>query len=447
MPNSAVYYIAPLQKQARELIWANNRLQNFFKPKVDPVTKRTHKGHTESESAQIYAELCEKYGVKYNNTEMRISFSNGSFIKLDGSDQYEAYRGINPHLMLYDEFKDHHPKFHIGMDPNLATHQAPLVIVGTPPVGEDTNEKQFIELADDFSQEEDASYYNYTSYSNPHISKEWLDKKKEELYRRSRGDEWEREYMARRIKAGSRAMFPMLEYPRPKEGIYHTRHCRPHAEILNLLQKRHKDWEYFLGFDPGSTSTFGVLLGAFNSFTRQGVWIDCIYEKKKEEMTTRKIYPKALELLQGLPVLEEDVRKLYDHAAAWFNNEVIDNFDEALEPCSKDIKKDKMANVRLIGDMLIYGYWVASEKCGPLFEEMKNYRTDEEGKLPKKNDHLIDIERYILNAANYTMVPDAPLGQETFRSVSMENEFKSGFKKRGEVTWDLADRLTGEYYG
>ena len=105
-PGSVVYIIGPFLKQMKEIIWVDGRITHF-------LAKNLH----------------DKYISGINNTELRVMFHNGSMIKCDGADNYEAFRGPNPHMVLYDEFKDHHPKFHEGMDPNLMSHNAPLLVL------------------------------------------------------------------------------------------------------------------------------------------------------------------------------------------------------------------------------------------------------------------------------------------------------------------------------
>jgi len=389
-PNAACYFIAPFQKQARELIWANNRLQNFFMPLVDPKTKRTHKGHTILESHQIMEELNEKYGVKVNDSEMRIRFGNGSFIKLDGADNHQAYRGVNPHLIVYDEFKDHHPKFHTGMEPNLATYEAPLIIVGTPCEGDEPNEKSFNSIADYAKLADDQSYFQLPTAINPHISKKWLKDKRRELFAKGEDDKWYREYCALRVKAGQKSIFPMLD----KET-----HTIPEKEMLSIYGKHRKDYDIYCGFDPASSSTFAVVLIAIHKYNKRILVLDEIYETDKAQMSTRPIWIKTQKLLSKWNIREEDVRFIYDYAAAWFANEVADKFNVGLEPCYKDIGKNKEKRLSLIKDCLLLKDCFLinrdtvrddyTEGSG-LFWEMQNYRVDDKGKIPKENDHAID---------------------------------------------------------
>ena len=130
-PGSSCYYFAPLAKQAKEIVWAERRLQNFGP---------------------------RSWISKIDNNEMRVTFTNCSFIKVDGSDSYEAYRGTQPSCAVYDEFKDFHPQFHEGMSPNLAVKKAPLLIIGTPPRVDARNFQQYIQMADECKARADSLF-------------------------------------------------------------------------------------------------------------------------------------------------------------------------------------------------------------------------------------------------------------------------------------------------
>lgn len=63
--------------------------------------------------------------------------------------------------------------------------------------------------------------------------------------------------------------------------------------------------------------------------------------------------------------------------------------------------------------MLLKGFLVMSDRCENLYWEMNKYSTDENGRIPKEDDHAIDALRYLLNAANYHQVPmDQPLPEQ-----------------------------------
>lgn len=433
-PNSACYYIAPLQTQAKELIWANGRLQNFYLPKIDPKTGLTHTGLNRNEAFQVFEELKEKYGMKVNNTEMRIYFGNGSFIKLDGADQYEKYRGVTPNIVAYDEFKDFHPKFHEGMDPNLAVFDAPILFVGSPPVGDEPNAENYYDEADFCEKSDKAAHYNLTAYDNPWISDTWLDDKKAELILKGREDEWLREYMAVRIKSGSSSIFPMWDPADPKRGIKHTKHIKPHQDVVDYSMQWHKSWEWFMVFDPASVSTFAVLFGGIHKYKKKIVLLDEIYEQDRNKMTSSLIWGRAKEIIRKYPILTDDIRLIYDNAAAWFARELAVRFDVQLEPCKKDTGRgnqmSKEERIDLIRDILLrpeedWLLWV-SDNCPNFNNEMKGYRTDENGKIPKEDDHLIDDFRYMLSNAMYDELPDPqPELEDERRGFTPEQDARS----------------------
>lgn len=110
-PGSCIYYYAPEQKQAREILWSPGIIQNFG-------------------PSQYLA-------GPPNNTEMRLRFRNGSMIKLDGSDNFESVRGISEaHLFFLDERRNFKSQFFQAFDPNRARYRAPVVSTSTPPESE-----------------------------------------------------------------------------------------------------------------------------------------------------------------------------------------------------------------------------------------------------------------------------------------------------------------------
>lgn len=442
-PNSACYFIAPFQKQAKELVWANNRLQNFFLPLINEETGLTHNGHNREQAYQILNELNEKYlNGKPNDSEMRIKFNNGSFIKLDGADNHQAYRGVNPHIIVYDEFKDHHPKFHTGMDPNLATYQAPLIIVGTPCEGDEDNRDNFNNMADYAKTADNQAHFALSTHYNPHISREWLDRKRKELFAKGEEDKWYREYEAKRVQAGQRNIFPMLD---------DVVHKVSESEIRRKYLKYRKDWEYFLSFDPASASIFAVLLVIIHKTTKQVIILDEIYESEKKKMSTKQIFPRALKLLDKWNILYDECRMIYDNAATWFQNEVANEYQFGLEPCRKDFKKKKEERISLIKDMLLMkDCLLFSEGVPNTFSEFKEYRVDEKGKIVKnsstgsEDDHEIDNLRYILSNNYYDTVPTLPISPSEAEVMRRGTSLEKGFQE--DRNKDPFEHIYSEYY-
>lgn len=355
-PGSACYYLCPQQKQAKEIVWASRRLQSF----------------------------CDaKYVKKIDNTELRITFTNGSFIKLDGSDNYESYRGITPHFVVYDEFKDFHPRFHEGMAPNLAVKKAPLIMIGTPP----DRMCQYTTMADECRVRQDSFFIRQPSWENPHIDKQWLASEKEKLHARGEEEVWYREYEAKFVLGGARSVFPMFD---------RERHIRPHGEIMREIGRDLSRLLWAVVADPGSTTVFGVLFMVWHPYTKKLYILDEMYESDQINTSIRVMYPK-IESICGLlypnSSIDDDWTKTYDEAAAWFSTEVMQQYGVYFSPTQKHLHK-KDFGLSQIKDQLLHDIVVISDRCAHLCEEIENYVTGPDGKFPKNGDHLIDCWRY-----------------------------------------------------
>lgn len=370
-PGSQNYYFAPYMKQAREIIWAPRILQNFG-PR-------------------------EWIGDE-NNTEMRIPFNNGSFIKADGSDNVNSYRGVKPNgLIIFDEFKDFREEFYDAFDPNRSAFNAPLIIIGTPPA----RECQFTRLRDSYKADPTKRYFHGPTEENPHISSEWLAKKKLEHEMRGEEDVWQREYMAMQVSGGATKLFPMIS----------RKFVVPHDELLARFRRDRKRLEWILFTDPAAASTFAVLFAAHNPYTKEIFLLDEMYETEQARMTVKTI---GSEIISKREEIEDrhEWRQGYDEAATWFQNEMLDNFSEHFEPSMK-ATNNKESGVTLIKDLMLQGKLWISDRCIKTFWEMDNYYKDKSGNIPKKDDHLIDCLRYILAALHYslpeTKAPEDPM--------------------------------------
>lgn len=417
-PNQHLYYIAPTYKQAKELIWENGRLPNFL------------------------GKLKNKYIESISESEHRIRFKNGSFIKIDGSENYEAYRGINPHGIVYDEYKDFHPKFHEGMEPNLATFQAPIFIFGTPP---DTEDHPFCRTETGFDRAKDGATFKMPTDTNPFINKEYLENQKEILIARGEYHVWMREYMAEIVPSGALHIFPMFQAPRiAPDGKFngHTKHVRPYEELAEKINRHPKDYTYHAIYDPASTSVFGAVFACIHKRTKQVICLREIYEKDKGKMSAKQIWPRAWIIKDSIVRLRSLWKDVYDYAAAWFANEVKDEFREGMTPCVKDLR-DKEVKLSSIKDFINEDLFLVSDKCPMLVWELRNYATDENGKIPKKNDHLIDCLRYLFNDAHLHTIPRTRFKEPDDIRVYPEEGFPEFDEDSPE---DIYEEFTGEFY-
>jgi hypothetical protein len=218
-PNAQFYYIAPYYNQASELIWKPGRLQNFLGKHRD------------------------KYIEAFHETDKRVTFKNGSFIKLVGSDNYEAGRGLNPDGAVYDEFKDHDYRFHQGFSVNLLAKKAPLLIVGTPP---ELFDHFFVRTEEEFKLDPRGAYFKRPTHTNPYIDKDELELEKQAAINKGEWAKYMREIEAEIVPGGANAIFPMFEIPRYDElgdFVSESRHVKKHDSLMAEITNYPKDWK------------------------------------------------------------------------------------------------------------------------------------------------------------------------------------------------------------
>ena len=392
-PNGQFYYVAPFYNQAAEIIWHPGRLKHFLGP------------HASKYIAHIY------------ETDRRIVFRNGSFIKLVGSDNYEAGRGFNPDGGVYDEFKDHDIRFHQGFVDNLLTKKAPLLVVGTPP---DTFDHHFVRMEEDFKLDDRGAYFKLPTYINPYIDKEELEREKRSAIRKGEWAKFMREIMAEIVPGGANAIFPMLEVPlydAKGDFIGESKHVKKASYLKTLVSSTYKDWDFYQMTDPGSAITMATLFTAVHKEFKTVIILDEIYETDRMETSVKKIYPRIQKKREELSP-RSDWKKGYDHAAAWFQVEVYNEFEEFLIKCEKDRGEQKKEDsLSLIKDFLLEGLFLISDECKAFISEMSTYSTNDEGKIEKKRDHLMDCLRYTFKMAKLKTLPKTRIKVEEILDV------------------------------
>lgn len=389
------YYFAPEQKQAKEIFWAANRIQTFGP---------------------------QSYITDINNSEMRIRFRNGAFIKVDGSDNFNAYRGISEvGSAVYDEYRDFRPEFHRAFGPNLAVHSAPLLVCSTPPEAPEGSEAAEHYDSMKMGLVPGRSYFNFPSWVNPYLSRDWLRREKAKLLARGEWDVWAREYEAKRVIGGNNAIFPMFS---------RKRHVRPHAELMaEVMRSQWTRFEWQKGADPGNASVFGGLFRVINPYTKKVYVLDELYEKDQAETSTSRMIPrfreKSAELCPNALAHDVEWSQTYDEAATWFATEAMSSFEDHWTPTQKaQNKKDE--GLSLIKDQMLHDLIVFSDRCVNTIREIEGYIRDKDGKIPKGNDHCIDLLRYLNAAASCDLTPvpepKAPDPDTQRRGYTMEED-------------------------
>jgi hypothetical protein len=388
-PGSENYFIGPLYNQMKEIMWASSRIQNFGPPEwIDSI----------------------------NNTECRITFKNGSFLKMEGANNADKVRGIKPRgLIIWDEGKDIPMDAIEAMDPNRARYNAPMIFIGTPP----EKHGYFVDKMKWLKEDPKAFFTTATSYDNHHNNKEWLDRKQRQLIEAGLEDIWLREYMAQFILGGNRSIFPMIVK-------------MPLVPLNEAWPKDSHKWVLVVGIDPASSSTFGITFFLFNPFSKRVISVGEIHEQRPEMMTARKTKEAIFEKIAEFKKREiKSVRFIYDNAARWYAQEIneIDVKNEMwLEPCDKT--QGLQGEISCWRGVAMNGLLTLTDATPELKKELDNYTLDEKGRIPDKEDDLLQSGAYALRAMgfnfNESLEPVEPEGPR-FHRLEDEFSFDSGF--------------------
>lgn len=385
-PRSENYIFGPIQKQIKEILWASGRIQG-----LGP----------------------QEYLSNINNVEMRIIFSCGSFVKLDGSDNVDAYRGIKPKgLSVYDEIKDMRKNFLDAYDPNRAAFDSPAIYIGTPP----EFHNHFVDLSETAKRNHGDTwfYLHAPTATNPYISARWLAKKKKELLDLGEEETWLREYEAIFVKGSKRTIFPQ----------FLRLSFLPFDKPIDLNK-----WILISTYDPAASSVFGVLFALFNPYSKRVIIFDEVYESDPNEMTSRKIYARVEEKLKAFKGKVREIRWCYDEAAKYFQSEIysIPGNDWQLEPSQKS-KVGINGYIGIARSVLSRNLVTVTDNCVKFRWEMENYMKDENGRIPKDNDHLINCFQYKLQALGFNLDEESePKPEDPFlsrRFMRLEDEFQ-----------------------
>ncbi len=145
-----VFYVAPTQGQARDIMWQN------LLDVGHPVIKGSH----------------------INN--LQITLINGATISLKGADRPETMRGVSLKYLVMDEYADMKPEvWEQILRPALADQKGGALFIGTP-----MGRNHFYDLYQYASlNEEDISYeaWHFTSYDNPLLDPEEINTAKKSM--------------------------------------------------------------------------------------------------------------------------------------------------------------------------------------------------------------------------------------------------------------------------
>jgi phage terminase large subunit-like protein len=144
-----VYYVAPTQGQARDIMWST------LLELAHPIIKSSH----------------------INN--LQITLINGCIISLKGADRPETMRGVSLKFLVLDEYADMKPSvWEQILRPALADQKGQAMFIGTP-----MGRNHFYELYQYAELEDDDSFqaWHFTSYDNPLLDPEEIDTAKKSM--------------------------------------------------------------------------------------------------------------------------------------------------------------------------------------------------------------------------------------------------------------------------
>jgi phage terminase large subunit-like protein len=144
-----VFYVAPTQGQARDIMW-----QTLLEL-AHPVVKGSH----------------------INN--LQITLINGCTISLKGADRPETMRGVSLKFLVMDEYADMKPSvWEQILRPALADQKGQAMFIGTP-----MGRNHFYELYQYAELEDDTTYksWHFTSYDNPLLDPVEIDTAKKSM--------------------------------------------------------------------------------------------------------------------------------------------------------------------------------------------------------------------------------------------------------------------------
>lgn len=158
--NSKIVYVAPTYQQARDIVWEQLKKD------------------------------CYNAADKTNEQRLEITLVNGSTIWLRGWESIETLRGQFFDLIVLDEvamYRNFWSNWQEVIRPTLTDRKGEAIFISTP-----KGFNHFYELYNLENQDKDFKSFHFTSYDNPHVPKEEIDKAQQELPE----DRFAQEYLA-----------------------------------------------------------------------------------------------------------------------------------------------------------------------------------------------------------------------------------------------------------
>lgn len=333
IPNSRIVYVAPTIQQARDIAW--EQLKNDCRQAADKI---------------------------WEAPNMQILLVNGSLIQLKGWEAIETLRGQKFNLVVLDEvamMRNFWLTWQEVIRPTLTDMKGEGLFISTP-----KGFNHFYDLFNFQDRDEDYKSFHFTTYNNPHLPVEEIDKAQKELPE----DRFAQEYLADFRKTQG---LVYKEFNREKH-VYTDQTYNPIDRIAGI------DW----GFTNPAASHL------VEKDTDRHYWIS--NEFYKSGKTTAEI----IEHVRSLRPT-----KVYPDPAEPDRNEECRKSGLNVREVSKDIE----AGINCVRELLKQDRLHIHSSCVNLIQEFETYMYPDkkpeknEPELPiKENDHALDEIRYVL---------------------------------------------------
>ena len=150
-PKSTVWYVSPSYRQSEQIMW------------------------------RMIKEYLPKHAIKNtNDSKLRLELKNGSYIELKGADtEPDSLRGVRIDFLVLDEidsFRNWKTVWSEVLRPTLIDSAGAALFIGTP-----KGYRHLFELYNKQLDDMDFKSYKFSSYENPFLKVEEIDKAKQEL--------------------------------------------------------------------------------------------------------------------------------------------------------------------------------------------------------------------------------------------------------------------------
>lgn len=377
--NAEVFYLAPLVKQARGIVWDNFRMQSC-----------------NTYDKQFLADMEKIMGgpIKILNQQMKIELPNGSFIKCDGSDNVDSQRGLKGDLVVSDEYRDFNDRWIEAVRPNMSAKMGKMLFITTPPHGPN----HAYDLAEEVKRGMNGGdlhyfYINQPTYTNNRIPglKEWLEREHNRLIRTGRKNEWDREYMAQFVVSDESGVLPQLN----RELI------QDDTEIDSKLTSADNKWNWTLCIEPGNSTILGAILAAYDPYTSTVYIVDCLKEWDSNRTSILASFPKIVDMVSKYIDFNK-VSVYVSPKCLWFERDWYE-FTGEVASLAPDETKRIDYNLNLLKDVAAEGKLVVPERAREVIVECEKWKKMTNGRLPGLDDSpLIQALRYTISVINFT---------------------------------------------